>query len=149
MNKAFLLQKPMDLKMGTNHIAVLSSTLGMMVSLVRSASVSARKHGKHIRMMGLFQDSGAYLEHREAGIDRVQILGLNAGTLDLTNNGWGHVVGLIGEQKEIYTEKGMGSVTWKPAVKDKPLTWYKVTETRQRASLAVAACNHRIIVRAN
>lgn len=89
----------------------------------------------------MFQDSGAYLEHREAGIDRVQILGLNAGTLDLTNNGWGHIIGLVGEQKEIYTEKGMGSVTWKPAVKDKPLTWYKVIETT--ASLAVAACNHR------
>jgi len=78
---------------------------------------------------GLFQDSGAYLEHREAGIDRVQITGLNAGTLDLTNNGWGHIVGLGGEQKEIYTEKGMGSVAWKPAVKDKPLSWYKVIIT--------------------
>jgi len=74
----------------------------------------------------LFQDSGAYLEHRLAGVDRVQITGLNAGTLDLTNNGWGHIVGLVGEQKEIYTEKGMASVTWKPAVNDKPLTWYKV-----------------------
>ncbi|KAF8753081.1 hypothetical protein HU200_011735 [Digitaria exilis] len=100
MNKAFMLQKPMDLKKGINHIAVLATTMGMM-------------------------DSGAYLEHREAGIDRVQIQGLNAGTLDLTNNGWGHIVGLVGEQKEIYTEKGMGSVTWKPAVNDKPLTWYK------------------------
>ncbi|PAN36604.1 hypothetical protein PAHAL_6G296200 [Panicum hallii] len=100
MNKAFMLQKPMDLKKGVNHIAVLASTLGMM-------------------------DSGAYLEHREAGIDRVQITGLNAGTLDLTNNGWGHIVSLVGEQKEIYTEKGMGTVAWKPAVNDKPLTWYK------------------------
>ena len=75
---------------------------------------------------GLFQDSGAYLEHRLAGVDRVQIKGLNAGTLDLTNNGWGHIVGLVGEQKQIYTDKGMGSVTWKPAVNDRPLTWYKV-----------------------
>lgn len=33
MNKAFLLQKPMNLKMGVNHVAVLSSTLGMMVSI--------------------------------------------------------------------------------------------------------------------
>jgi hypothetical protein len=33
MNKAFMLQKPMDLKKGVNHIAVLASTLGMMVSI--------------------------------------------------------------------------------------------------------------------
>uniref|UniRef100_A0A804P1W4 Beta-galactosidase n=1 Tax=Zea mays TaxID=4577 RepID=A0A804P1W4_MAIZE len=100
MNKAFTLEKPMDLKKGVNHVAVLASTMGMM-------------------------DSGAYLEHRLAGVDRVQIKGLNAGTLDLTNNGWGHIVGLVGEQKQIYTDKGMGSVTWKPAVNDRPLTWYK------------------------
>lgn len=100
MNKAFMLEKATDLKEGVNHVAVLASTLGMM-------------------------DSGAYLEHRMAGIDRVQIQGLDAGTLDLTNNGWGHIVGLVGEQKAIYTDKGMGSVTWKPAVNDKPLVWYK------------------------
>ncbi|KAK3124088.1 hypothetical protein QOZ80_8AG0640270 [Eleusine coracana subsp. coracana] len=100
MNKAFLLQKPMDLKKGVNHIAILATTLGM-------------------------QDSGAYLEKRQAGVNLVQIQGLNAGTLDLTGNGWGHIVGLVGEEKQIYTDKGMGSVGWKPAVFDRPLTWYK------------------------
>jgi len=45
MNKAFMLQKPMDLKKGVNHIAVLASTLGMMVGIHRS-SIHAfiRKH---------------------------------------------------------------------------------------------------------
>ncbi|ONM04238.1 Beta-galactosidase [Zea mays] len=78
MNKAFTLEKPMDLKKGVNHVAVLASSMGMT-------------------------DSGAYMEHRLAGVDRVQITGLNAGTLDLTNNGWGHIVGLVGERKQIYT----------------------------------------------
>jgi hypothetical protein len=55
-------------------------------------------------------------------VNLVQIgQGLNAGTLDLTGNGWGHV----GEQKQIHSEEGMGSVQWKPAVFDKPLTWYR------------------------
>jgi hypothetical protein len=57
-----------------------------------------------------------------SGVNLVQIgQGLNAGTLDLTGNGWGHV----GEQKQIHSEEGMGSVQWKPAVFDKPLTWYR------------------------
>ncbi|KAL6855899.1 hypothetical protein ACP4OV_018701 [Aristida adscensionis] len=100
MNKAFMMQKPTTLKKGVNHIAVLASTLGMM-------------------------DSGAYLEHREAGISSAQIQGLNAGTLDLTDNGWGHIVGLLGEGSQVYTEKGMGSVPWKPALPDQALTWYR------------------------
>lgn len=99
MNKAFTLEKPMDLKVGVNHIALLSSTLGMM-------------------------DSGAFLEHRQAGVHTVTIQGLNTGTLDLTNGGWGHIVGLDGEKKQFHTEQGMGSVQWKPAQFDRPLTWY-------------------------
>jgi hypothetical protein len=100
MNKAFLVQKPMELRKGVNHIAILATTMGM-------------------------QDSGAYLEKRQAGVNLVQIQGLNAGTLDLTGNGWGHVVGLVGEQKQIHSEKGMDSVQWKPAAFDKSLTWYR------------------------
>ncbi|KAL6661951.1 hypothetical protein ACP70R_001335 [Stipagrostis hirtigluma subsp. patula] len=100
MNKAFMLKKPMALKKGVNHISILASTLGM-------------------------QDSGAFLEHREAGLASAQIQGLNAGTLDLTINGWGHIVGLFGEEKQVYTEKGRASVAWKPAVPDKPLSWYR------------------------
>ena len=33
MNKAFTLEKPMDLKKGVNHVAVLASTMGMMVGV--------------------------------------------------------------------------------------------------------------------
>ncbi|XBI09808.1 hypothetical protein VPH35_137276 [Triticum aestivum] len=99
MNKAFSLEKPIEVKVGINHISILSSTLGL-------------------------QDSGSYLERRQAGVHSVTIQGLNTGTLDLTSNGWGHIVGLEGERKQAFTDKG-GEVQWQPAVFDKPLTWYR------------------------
>jgi hypothetical protein len=33
MNKAFTLEKPMDLKKGVNHVAVLASSMGMTVGV--------------------------------------------------------------------------------------------------------------------
>ena len=38
------------------------------------------------------KDNGAYMEKRYAGVRAVMIQGLNAGTLDLTLNNWGHEV---------------------------------------------------------
>lgn len=38
------------------------------------------------------QNSGAYMEKKIAGIHHVRIQGLNTGTLDLSNNEWGHKV---------------------------------------------------------
>jgi len=35
MNKAFTLEKPMELKKGVNHVAVLASSMGMMVGVDR------------------------------------------------------------------------------------------------------------------
>jgi hypothetical protein len=37
--------------------------------------------------------------------------------------------GLEGEDKEIYTLKGLGNVQWKPAQSDQGATWYKVSGT--------------------
>ena len=34
---------------------------------------------------------------------------------------------LEGEDKEIYSEKGVGKVQWKPAENDRAATWYKVS----------------------
>ncbi|KAJ3692808.1 hypothetical protein LUZ60_011903 [Juncus effusus] len=98
--KTFVFQKPMDLKTGTNYIAILNTMVGL-------------------------HDSGAYLEHRDAGLHTAAIQGLNTGTLDLTENGWGHKVGLMGEQIEIYTEGGAGKVQWAKAKSKTPVTWYK------------------------
>jgi hypothetical protein len=36
---------------------------------------------------------------------------------------------LEGEDKEIYTLKGLGKVQWKPAQSDRGATWYKVSRT--------------------
>ncbi|CAL9084073.1 unnamed protein product, partial [Musa textilis] len=50
---------------------------------------------------------------------------LNTGTLDLSHNGWGHRVGLVGEKLGIFNEKGVNNVNWTQAQNDTPITWYK------------------------
>ncbi|PON89990.1 Glycoside hydrolase [Trema orientale] len=100
--KGFVFQTAITLKAGTNHIAVLGMTVGL-------------------------PDSGAYMEHRFAGPRAVTILGLNTGTIDLTQNGWGHQVGLSGEKTPVFTEDGSKKVEWGEIKeeKGKALTWYK------------------------
>ncbi|KAF8759403.1 hypothetical protein HU200_010448 [Digitaria exilis] len=98
--KGFMFEKPVDLKVGVNHITLLSSTMGM-------------------------KDSGGELAEVKGGIQECLVQGLNTGTLDLQVNGWGHKAALEGEDKEIYSEKGMGKVQWKPAENDRAATWYK------------------------
>ncbi|MGD7361353.1 hypothetical protein, partial [Ralstonia pseudosolanacearum] len=67
IEKSFTFRKPVTLRLGSNHIQLLSMTVGL-------------------------PDSGAYLEHRLTGVHSVSIQGLNTGTLDLSMNGWGHLV---------------------------------------------------------
>ncbi|KAL5670105.1 hypothetical protein ACJX0J_022326, partial [Zea mays] len=81
--KGFMFEKPVDLKVGVNHVILLSSTMGM-------------------------KDSGGELAEVKGGIQECLIQGLNTGTLDLQVNGWGHKAALEGELKEIYSEKGLG-----------------------------------------
>ncbi|KAE8663527.1 Beta-galactosidase 14 isoform 2 [Hibiscus syriacus] len=70
--------------------------------------------------------SGTYMERRYAGSRSITILGLNTGTVDISTIGWEHKVGLEGEKKQIYTEKGVQSVQWLTPTGDKnPLTWYQ------------------------
>uniref|UniRef100_A0A804PEM5 Beta-galactosidase 11 n=1 Tax=Zea mays TaxID=4577 RepID=A0A804PEM5_MAIZE len=78
--KGFMFEKPVDLKVGVNHVVLLSSTMGM-------------------------KDSGGELAEVKGGIQECLIQGLNTGTLDLQVNGWGHKAALEGEYKEIYSEK--------------------------------------------
>ncbi|KAI4350273.1 hypothetical protein L6164_004744 [Bauhinia variegata] len=92
-----------NFKVGMNHISVLGITVGL-------------------------PDSGAYMEHRYAGPKSITILSLNTGTLDLTLNGWGHKVGLKGEDLKIFTEEGSKKVNWAPFKGEGPgLSWYKTT----------------------
>ncbi|KAK1633099.1 hypothetical protein QYE76_007414 [Lolium multiflorum] len=99
-DKGFMFEKPIDLKIGVNHLALLSSSMGM-------------------------KDSGGELVELKGGIQDCRIQGLNTGTLDLQVNGWGHKVKLDGEEKGIYTEKGMGAVKWKPLENGHAVSWYK------------------------
>ncbi|CAI0445319.1 unnamed protein product [Linum tenue] len=103
IDKSFVLQKSVELKPGINYISLLGTLVGL-------------------------PDSGAYMEHRFAGPRGVSILGLNTGTLDISENGWGNQVGLIGEHDELFNEDGSKKGKWTdlPKVgKGPPLTWYK------------------------
>ncbi|AES89386.1 beta-galactosidase-like protein [Medicago truncatula] len=99
--KGFEFQKPVNFKVGVNQIAILANLVGL-------------------------PDSGAYMEHRYAGPKTITILGLMSGTIDLTSNGWGHQVGLQGENDSIFTEKGSKKVEWKDGKgKGSTISWYK------------------------
>ncbi|KAK1305346.1 Beta-galactosidase 11 [Acorus calamus] len=100
IDKSFSFSKAITLKTGTNHISFLAMTVGL-------------------------PDSGAYLEHRLAGIHTVAIQGLMTGTLDLSVNEWGHQVGVLGEKLHIYRQDGSHRVQWTDTKKNKPLAWYK------------------------
>ena len=101
IDKSFNFRKPINLKPGTNDISLLGMTVGL-------------------------PDSGAYLEHRMAGVHAVSIQGLNGGTVDLSENGWSHKVGMNGEKVRAYTQGGSHRVQWTSAKGKGPaLTWYK------------------------
>ncbi|KAK3224359.1 hypothetical protein Dsin_011384 [Dipteronia sinensis] len=101
IEKSFVLRKPITLKAGINIISLLGGTIGL-------------------------PDTGDYLERRYAGVRSVAIQGLNLGTLDLTNNGWSHQVGLEGEKIRVYALEGSHSVKWKKTDSTRgAITWYK------------------------
>ncbi|KAJ4830522.1 hypothetical protein Tsubulata_041889 [Turnera subulata] len=76
-------------------------------------------------MVGL-PDSGAYLERRAAGPNRVMIQDAQS-LKDFTNYSWGYQVGLVGEKLQIYTDQGSNKVQWsKFSNGGNPLTWYKI-----------------------
>ncbi|MBA0845739.1 hypothetical protein Goarm_023367, partial [Gossypium armourianum] len=100
VEKSFVFQRAVSLKEGENHIALLGYLVGL-------------------------PDSGAYMEKRFAGPRSITILGLNTGTLDISQNGWGHQVGIDGEKKKLFTEEGSKSVQWTKPDQGGPLTWYK------------------------
>ncbi|KAI3913963.1 hypothetical protein MKW98_010775 [Papaver atlanticum] len=101
IDKSFSFKAPVNLKVGTNDISLLGMTVGL-------------------------PDSGAYLEHRMAGVHAVSIEGLKTGRLDLSFNGWNHKVGMDGEKIKLFTQGGSHRATWSSAKgKGKPLTWYK------------------------
>ncbi|CAJ1973023.1 unnamed protein product [Sphenostylis stenocarpa] len=99
--KSFEFERPVQFRVGTNYISILASTVGL-------------------------PDSGAYMEHRYAGPKSITILALNTGTLDITDNTWGHRVGLKGEGLKVFDAEGSLRAKWKPLGPiPRPLTWYR------------------------
>ncbi|KAK7275617.1 hypothetical protein RIF29_16737 [Crotalaria pallida] len=97
-NQIFTMESKINLINGTNNVSLLSATVGM-------------------------PDSGAYQEHKVAGLSKVTIDGR-----DLTNHSWGYQVGLLEEKLQIYTAIGSNKVQWKSLGNStKSLTWYQVT----------------------
>ncbi|TKY45370.1 Beta-galactosidase 16 [Spatholobus suberectus] len=92
------LEIKINLRKGKNGISLLSATVGL-------------------------PDSGAYLEHRTAGLYKVTVDGR-----DLTSQSWGYQVGLLGEKLQIYTAIGSSIVHWENLGNStNPLTWYQTT----------------------
>ncbi|XP_010269108.1 PREDICTED: beta-galactosidase 16-like [Nelumbo nucifera] len=78
-------------------------------------------------MVGL-PNSGAYLEHRVAGLRGVKIQGIGNGSQDFSKYQWGYQVGLVGEKFRAYNEESSSEVQWNNLGTYKPpLTWYKTT----------------------
>nr|GMD75965.1 beta-galactosidase 16-like [Ipomoea batatas] len=82
-------------------------------------SVESLGHVLHIFVNG--ELAGAYLEHKTLGPRKVTI----EGSRDLSNDSWGYQVGLLGENLQIYTEKGSNAVEWREFSSSQPLIWYK------------------------
>ncbi|WVZ20365.1 hypothetical protein V8G54_007687 [Vigna mungo] len=97
-NASFVMENRLNLIKGMNNVSFLSATVGL-------------------------PNSGAYLEHKVAGLSRVKVQGQ-----DFTNQAWGYQVGLLGEKLQIYTASGSSKVQWERFQSStKPLTWYKTT----------------------
>ncbi|XP_027149362.1 beta-galactosidase 16-like [Coffea eugenioides] len=91
-NPSFTLERTINLSQGLNNISLLSATVGL-------------------------PDSGAYLERRALGLQRVTIED-KQGTKDLSNSSWGYQVGWLEESSAAQWSKFGAS--------PQPLTWYKV-----------------------
>ncbi|CAM8987227.1 unnamed protein product [Rhodiola kirilowii] len=139
---------PFDLPMRANALPVLRiASLGHALLAFVNGEYAGSAHGSHVEKEFVFQravklraginriailgiltgypDSGAYMEHRFTGPRFVSILGLNAGTVDISLNTWGHQVGVDGERARVFTQEGSSKVRWTRALPAKPLTWYK------------------------
>ncbi|GFP89833.1 beta-galactosidase 7 [Phtheirospermum japonicum] len=99
-NPGFTLENTVALNREVNSISLLSNMVGL-------------------------PNSGAYMEHRTAGLQTVSVR-QNQAIEDLTNYQWGYQVGLLGERLRIYAEEGSNKVKWSNFdSSSRPLKWYK------------------------
>ncbi|GAB4862093.1 Beta-galactosidase 16 [Ancistrocladus abbreviatus] len=102
-NSSFTLDSMIFLNNGTNNVSLLSATVGL-------------------------PDSGAYLERKTAGLQKVMIQS-DQQSQDFTNYPWGYQIGLIGEKLQVFKDHGEAEETvWDDFTSElQPLTWYKTT----------------------
>ncbi|XP_058089918.1 beta-galactosidase 6-like [Magnolia sinica] len=98
--QSFNLENPISLQDGKNDVSLLSVMVGL-------------------------PDSGAYLEHKVAGLRRVTIR--DSESHNFTKYAWGYKVGLMGEDLKIYSRLGAREVQWSAdgSSTNQPLIWYK------------------------
>lgn len=99
-NPSFTLRVSVPLTSGENNISLLSNMVGL-------------------------PDSGAYMEHRAAGLQNVSIQ-INEEVQNITKYKWGYQIGLVGEGLQFYLGEDASSAKWVDfGPSPQPLTWYK------------------------
>ncbi|KAF6144115.1 hypothetical protein GIB67_004788 [Kingdonia uniflora] len=104
-NRRFAYSGKVNLRAGTNKIALLSIAVGL-------------------------PNIGTHFENWKTGLQGPVVLrGLDHGNLDLTWQKWSYQVGLKGEEMNLDSPNGISSVEWMQgslvSQRPQPLTWYK------------------------
>ncbi|KAL3639127.1 Beta-galactosidase 3 [Castilleja foliolosa] len=103
-NTRFKFSGPLNLRAGTNKIALLSIAMGL-------------------------PNNGFHFENWNIGLDRVELDGLDQGKRDLSKQTWSYQVGLKGEKINLGSPDKVSSVEWTQASaitqNQQPLRWYK------------------------
>ncbi|KAF8406482.1 hypothetical protein HHK36_008570 [Tetracentron sinense] len=118
-NRRFTFTGKVNLRAGTNSIALLSIAVGLPVSSLSPPLLAS--NGSNV---------GPHFETWNTGVlGPVVLHGLDQGRGDLSWKKWSYQVGLKGEAMNVVSPNGISSVDWMQgslvAQKQQPLTWYK------------------------
>ncbi|XP_043708583.1 beta-galactosidase-like [Telopea speciosissima] len=104
--KGFVFEKAVTLNKGTNHLSLLSATVGL-------------------------KNYGSFFDMVPNGIvgGPVQLIGNDNVTKDLSSNEWSYKIGLNGENKQFYNDKLSHNKKWtlEGLPLNRPMTWYKTS----------------------
>ncbi|CAN6346744.1 unnamed protein product [Urochloa humidicola] len=111
-------------------------------NIILSTNISLNEGPNTISLLSAMvgsPDSGAHMERRVFGIQKVSIQQGQGPEHLLNNELWGYQVGLFGEKNHIYTQDGSKIVEWTTIsnLTYSPLTWYKTTFTTPAGNDAV------------
>ncbi|CAN6355088.1 unnamed protein product [Urochloa humidicola] len=111
-------------------------------NIILSTNISLNEGPNTISLLSAMvgsPDSGAHMERRVFGIQKVSIQQGQGPEHLLNNELWGYQVGLFGERNRINTQDGSEIVEWTSInnLAYSPLTWYKTTFTTPAGNDAV------------